>query len=188
MRKILTSALLLSVVLITGSANAENYTVGGGPVGNIFVVDARPELGPGVGGYLYFDYRWSPQLSTQFNVVVTTEDGEGISDGDNGIEFLGIPTIDLKYYLLSSESHWDPYVMAGIGIYAISEGTKSDGTFALGFGASAGLGCDYYLTEKWSVGLAASFKSIGLIDDTGGKNNGTAIFPFSMTGNVGFHF
>ncbi len=181
-------ALLLIALSVSAVANAENFTIGGGPMGNIFIVDARPELDPGVGGYLYFDYRWSPQISTQFNIIVTTEDGTGISNGDNGIEFLGIPTINLKYYLLSSESHWDPYLMAGIGIYAISEGTASNGTFAVGFGADAGIGLDYYLTEKWSFGLAGSFRSIGLIDSTSGNNNGTAIFPFSMAGNVGFHF
>lgn len=183
--------LFVTVAIILSSATnlrAENFTIGGGPMGNIFIVDARPELDLGVGGYLFFDYRWSPQISTQFNVIVTTENGTGISNGDRGIEFLGIPTIDLKYYLLSSESHWDPYLMAGIGVYAISEGTTSNGTFAVGFGANAGLGMDYYFTEKWSAGFAASFRSIGLIDDTSGSNNGTAIFPFSMAGNVAFHF
>ena len=187
MKKII--IVLFAAILITPlAANAENFTVGGGPMGNIFVIDANPELGPGVGGYLYFDYRWSPQISTQFNVIVTTEDGEGISNGDNGIEFLGIPTIDLKYYLLSSESHWDPYLMAGIGVYAISEGTVGNGTFALGFGADAGLGLDYYFTEKWSLGLAASFRSIGLVDSTSGSNNGKAVFPFSMTGKKRIKF
>lgn len=186
--RIMIKILAIAIAFVSTTVFAENFTVGGGPMGNIFIVDARPELGPGVGGHLFFDYRWSPQLSTQFTVIVTTEDGEGISNGDKGIEFLGIPTFDLKYYLLSSESHWDPYLMAGLGIYAISEGTTSNGTFALGFGGNVGLGCDYYFTEKWSVGLSGSFRSIGLIDDTGGQNNGTAIFPFSMAGNVGFHF
>lgn len=185
MRKIL---LVVVLILLPVTMHAENFTFGLGPVGNIFIVDARPELGPGIGGHLYFDYRWSPQLSTQVTLIVTTEDGEGISNGDKGIEFLGIPSFDLKYYLLSSESHWDPYVMMGVGVYAISEGTTSNGTFAVGFGANVGLGLDYYLTEKWSIGGSASFRSIGLIDKTSGSNNGTAIFPFSMAGNVGFHF
>jgi outer membrane protein W len=101
---------------------------------------------------------------------------------------LGIPTIDFKYYILSSESKWDPYVLAGVGMYAISEGTTSNGTFAIGYGANAGLGCDYYFTEKWSVGLTASFRGIALIDSTSGGRNGTAVFPFSLSGNVGFHF
>lgn len=180
--------IFIALFCTANVAHAENFTFGLGPVGNVFIVDSNPQLDPGVGGYLYFDYRWSPQLSTQIGVIVTTEDGQGISAGDKGIEFLGIPTIDLKWYLLSSESHWDPYIMTGIGIYAISEGTTSNGTFAVGFGANVGLGFDYYMTEKWSVGAAGSFRSVGLIDSTGGQNNGTAVFPFSLTGNVGFHF
>jgi len=172
----------------TSKALAENMTVGGGPMGQIFVVDANPELSPGVGGYLYFDYRWSPQLSTQFNIIVSTEDGKGRDKGDNGIEMLAIPAIDFKYYILSSESHWDPYLMIGIGLYALSEGSRGNGTFAIGYGANAGLGVDYYLTEKWSVGLMASFRGIALIDSVSGDNNGKAIFPFSLAGNVGFHF
>ena len=182
--------LLIALIVCSFSSPlfAENFTVGIGPVGHIYVVDARPELTPGVGGYVYFDYRWSPQLSTQFNVIVTTQDGRGPDTGDNGIEFLGIPTIDFKYYVLSSESHWDPYLMIGIGLYALSEGSQDNGTFSIGYGANAGFGFDYYLTEKWSLGLATGFKGIALIDSTGGSNNGTAVFPYYLTGNVGFHF
>lgn len=180
--------IIIAIIIFAATARAENFAIGIGPMGNIFVVDASPEMEPGVGGYLFFDYRWSPQLSTQISIIVTTEDGQGISNGDNGIEFLGIPTFDVKFYLLSSESHWDPYVMGGVGIYAISEGTTSNGTFAVGMGANAGIGCDYYLTQKWSVGLMATFRSIGLIDSTSGSNNGTAVFPVSLAGNVAYHF
>lgn len=188
MKKLAVVTITLLSVVVSSTAYAQYYTFGLGPVGNIFVVDTNPELGPGVGGYLFFDYRWSPQLSTQVSVMVTTEDGTGISSGDKGIEFLGIPTFDIKYYLVSSVSKWDPYLMVGIGFYAISEGTTKNGTFAVGVGANAGVGCDYYLSDKWSLGLTASFRSIGLIDDTKGPNNGKAIFPVTLTGNVAYHF
>lgn len=187
MRKNIIAAVLL-ILLASASAYAENFTVGAGPMGNIFVVDSSPQLSPGVGGYVYFDYRWSPQLSTQFNFIVSTEDGSGPNSGDNGIMFFGLPAIDFKYYVLSSESHWDPYIMAGVGLYVLSEGSVDNGTLAVGYGANAGLGCDYYLSEKWSIGAAASFRGVALIDSTSGNNNGTAVFPFSLTGNVGFHF
>lgn len=170
------------------SSAAGNFTIGLGPVGNVFIVDTLPELDPGVGGYLYFDYRWSPQFSTQFGVLVTTEDGTGRSNGDNGIEFLGIPTFDLKFYILSNPSRWDPYGLIGIGVYAITEGSADNGTKAVGVGANVGLGFDYYVSERFSIGLAAVFRSIGLIDSTGPGNNGTASFPFSMMGNMAYHF
>jgi hypothetical protein len=191
-KKIAALAVTIALTLIGGQAfatsSAGNYSVGIGPIGNIYVVDSNPELDLGVGGYLYFDYRWSPQFSTQFGVVVTTQDGTGISAGDNGIEFLGIPTFDLKFYILSEPSRWDPYGLIGMGVYAVSEGSRNNGTWALGIGANLGLGTDFYITERISVGLAAVFRSIGLIDSTSGANNGTALFPFSMMGNVAYHF
>ncbi len=192
MKKILCAIAIASALLTTSNVSAGNsggnFSVGLGPVGNIFVVDSRPELDPGVGGYVFFDYRWSPQFSTQFGVMVTTEDGTGISDGDNGIEFLGIPTFDLKFYILKEPSRWDPYALIGMGVYAVTEGTAKDGTTAVGIGANMGIGTDFYITESLSVGLAAIFRSIGLIDSTSGPNNGTALFPFSLMGNIAYHF
>lgn len=192
MKKIFAAAIALTITLTCANASATsaagNYSVGLGPVGNVYVVDTNPELDPGIGGYVYFDYRWSPQFSTQFGVLVTTQDGTGISTGDNGIEFLGIPTFDLKFYILSTPSRWDPYALIGMGVYATTEGSVNNGTWAVGIGANLGLGTDFYITEKWSVGLAFVFRSIGLITDTGGSNNGTALFPFSMMGNVAYHF
>lgn len=193
MGKRLTTALAI-VIFVAASAPAAagtaggNFTIGLGPLGNIYIVDSNPQLDPGVGGYVYFDYRWSPQFSTQFGVLVTTQDGTGISNGDNGIEFLGIPTFDLKFYILSEPSRWDPYGLLGIGVYAVTEGTAKNGTTAVGVGADVGLGTDFYITERISVGMAAIFRSIGLIDSTGGQRNGTALFPFSMLGNIAFHF
>ncbi len=193
MRKILFILVLflLSTVVnksAMAGSTAGNFSVGLGPVGNIFVVDSNPELDPGVGGYVYFDYRWSPQFSTQFGVLVTTEDGTGISRGDNGIEFLGIPTFDLKFFMLSSPSRWDPYALIGMGFYAISEGSTNNGTVAVGIGANLGLGFDFYITEQFSLGFATIFRSIGLIDSIGGNRNGTALFPVSILGNVAYHF
>jgi opacity protein-like surface antigen len=192
MKKIASIIAAVAVALSSAAAWAEtssgNFTVGLGPVGNVYVVDSNPELDPGIGGYLYFDYRWSPQFSTQFGVIVTTQDGTGISNGDDGIEFLGIPTFDLKFYLFSEPSRWDPYGLIGIGVYAVTEGTNKNGTTAVGVGADIGLGCDFYITEKFSVGLSGVFRSIGLIDSTSGPNNGTSLFPFSIMGNVAYHF
>lgn len=192
MKKIIATVFAFALILACAEATAAtaggNFSVGVGPAGNVYVVDSSPELDPGVGGYLYFDYRWSPQFSTQFGVLVTTQDGTGVSAGDGGIEFLGIPTFDLKFYILREPSRWDPYGLIGMGVYATSEGSVNNGTWAVGIGANIGLGTDFYITEQWSLGLTAIFRSIGLIDSTSGANNGTALFPFSMMGNVAYHF
>lgn len=185
------SLFLFAIILATFTcvkAHAQYYTVGLGPVGNIFAIDGDPQMDPGIGGYVFFDYRWSPQLSTQVSVMVTTEDGKGPNDNDNGIIFFGMPTFDVKYYLISTVSRWDPYLMVGVGVYALTEGSREDGTVAFGFGANMGLGCDFYINDRWSMGMTASFRGIGLIDDTSGPNNGKAIFPVTLTGNVAYHF
>lgn len=193
MKKFVMFALMPAMLLFAqnsyaGSA-AGNYSVGLGPVGNFFVVDSSPELDPGVGGYVYFDYRWSPQFSTQFSVIVTTEDGTGISGGDDGIEFLGIPTFDLKFYLFANkESRWDPYGLIGVGFYALSEGSVSNGTWAFGIGADLGLGFDFYVSERFSLGFATVFRAIGFIDSLDGPQNGTSEFPVSLMANVAYHF
>lgn len=165
-----------------------NFTVGVGAIGNIFVVDARPELSPGVGGFIFFDYRWSPQFSTQFTFLISDQDGKGISSGDDNILFMGIPTFDLKFYILQNPSRWDPYGLVGVGFFAVSEGGASNGSQAFGIGADIGIGTDFYISEKFSVGLSCIFRSIGLIDSVDGPNNGTALFPVSLMGNFAYHF
>lgn len=172
----------------SSNSGGGNFTVGLGPMGNIFVVDSNPELGMGIGGHVFFDYRWSPQFSTQFGVMVTTEDGKGRSSGDNGIVLMGIPTFDLKFYVLSNPSRWDPYGLIGMGFYAVMEGSQDNGTQAFGIGANLGIGTDFYLSEKFSLGVAAIFRSIGLIDSVKSGSNGTALFPVSLMGNVAYHF
>ena len=183
--------LFLTLSLLSFSLPAwavGNYSVGFGPVGNIFVVDARPELDPGVGGQVYFDYRWSPQFSTQFGVTISTQDGTGSSSGDDGILFIGMPTFDLKFFLFNTKSRFDPYGLIGLGVYAVTEGSRSNASTAIGVGADLGLGCDYYINENISVGLSAIYRSIGLIDKTSGSNNGTALFPFTLGGAVAWHW
>lgn len=179
--------IFLSISLISSVSNAES-AVGIGPIGNIYVVDSNPELDPGIGGYAYFDYRWSAQFSTQFGAGVIIQDGKGITAGDNNIMLLAIPTFDLKFYMLSNPSRWDPYGLIGMGFYTLTEGSISNGTKAFGIGANLGVGCDYYISERFSVGAAAVFRSIALIDGLGGNNNGRALFPLSMMGSVAYHF
>lgn len=192
MKKYLGVAVVIFTLTFARFANAGtaagNYSVGIGPVGNIFVVDSDPQLDPGIGGYIYFDYRWSPQFSTQFSVSVTTEDGTGITKGDNGIVFMGIPTFDLKFYLFSKESRWDPYGLVGLGFFVVTEGSQDNGTLAVGIGADVGIGTDFYVSERFSLGLQAIFRSIGFIDSVGGDHNGTSEFPLALMGNVAYHW
>ena len=181
--------VLLGVCRVASAAEAAgNFTFGIGPVGNFFFINGNPELSPGVGGYLFFDYRWSPQFSTQFSILVSTEDGKGITAGKTGIVFLGMPTFDLKFYLLSEPSRWDPYGLIGVGGFATTNADQGGGQLAVGIGADIGIGTDFYLTENISVGVSAIFRPIALIDAPSGHDVGHAIFPVSLMGNVAYHF
>lgn len=188
MNKRMIIVTLVACSAISSAARAENFSVTAGGMGNIYIVDARPQLEPGVGGFFAFNYRWAPELSTAFSVLVTTQNGTGISNGNNNILVFGIPTIDFKYYPVPEASHFDPFLQAGVGFYLVSDGSGGNGTQAAGMGAQAGLGCDFYFTQKLSFQASGVFRSIALIDAISGSNNGTAIFPFSLQGGLSYHF
>ncbi len=186
-RKIFLLAIVGSLCAIMHTAHAENMSVGVGPSGHFYFVNGNPALSTGLGGHIFFDYRWAPQISTQFSVNVTTQDGKRANSGDNDLLLFSIPTVDFKYYFLKSGGRFDPYGLLGVGFFLISEGSRSDGTFAVGFGADAGAGIDFYLTPTLSTNLAAVFHSIGMIGALKG-DNGSGLFPFATTGSLAFHF
>lgn len=170
------------------AVHAENMSVGIGPTGQFFLIDGNPQLGPGLGGHIFFDYRWAPQVSTQFTFHVTTENGKNGNAGDNDILFFTIPAITFKYYFIRDGGRFDPYGSLGVGLYMTSEGSRSDGTLAFGFGANAGLGFDCYLTPQLSAKLESTFHSIGMINALRGNNNGAGLFPITAAGSIAFHF
>jgi outer membrane protein W len=140
-----------------------------------------------VGGFVYFDYRFAPHFSTQFTFGISMQDGAGPNAGDNSLLLLPLPKFDLKYYVLESSSRIDPYMMVGLGLFLLTEGSRSDGSTAFGFGANAGLGVDVYFSPAVSANLAINFTSIGMVGHLGG-NNGSGLFPLTTSGGIGFHF
>ena len=131
---------------------------------------------------IYFDYRWSPELSTTATVQMLNQNGSGADKGENNIVFIGIPTFDIKYYFIRTPSQLDPYASIGIGYFVVTNGQKDRG-WAHGLGAQLGGGIDYYITSKFSVGVAAQFRSVALL-----RNGATGTFPVSLLGQAGFHF
>ncbi|MBI3540563.1 MAG: hypothetical protein HY073_00170 [Deltaproteobacteria bacterium] len=166
----------------------QGFAIGMGPVGNIFLIDTVPVLQPGVGGHVYFDYRFHDQVSFKTTFLITSQDGTSVSSGDNGILFLGMPTFDVKLYFLKNDPKFDPYISTGVGVYWVTEGSKSDATGGVGLGSQLGLGFDYYLTDVISLGFEGVFRSIGLITNLGTPSASTALFPYTLHGNVAFHF
>lgn len=164
------------------ASNSGNYTIGLGPVGNFYISSRRPEMSPGIGAQIYFDYRWSPELSTTATVMMLSQNGNGADTGEKNIIFMGIPTFDIKYYFIRTPSQWDPYASVGVGYYVVTNGQKNRG-WAHGLGAQLGGGIDYYINPSFSVGAATQFRSVALL-----RNGATGTFPISLMGQAGFHF
>lgn len=179
---------LLFVFTPRPSEARQGFAVGMGPVGNIYLIDTIPVMDPGVGGHFFFDYRFQEQIAFETTFMISTQSGTNVSSGDNGILFLGMPTMDVKFYLLKNDPRFDPFVSTGVGVYWLTEGNISNATGGVGLGAQIGVGFDYYLTDPISVGFMGVFRSIGLITNFGTPSASTAIFPYSLMGNIAFHF
>ncbi len=177
------------VFLLPASAEArQGFSVGLGPVGNVFLIDTIPIMDPGVGGFAFFNYRFHEQVSFEATFLMTAQDGTNVSNHDNGMLFLGMPIMDIKFYFLKDDPRFDPYLATGLGLYWLTEGSVGNSTGGVGLGSQLGLGFDYYLTEQISLGFQGVFRSIALITNLGTPSASTAIFPYSLLGNVAFHF
>lgn len=181
------AVLLVCLTTLPTSIHAENMSVGIGANGNFFLIEGTPELKPGFGGQVYFDYRFAPQFSSQFTFGVTIQNGRDGNVGDTGLILFSMPSVQFKYYLLPNSGRIDPYLGLGVGLHLITEGSRSDGTTAFGFGANAGVGVDFYLTPALSATVSGTFHSIGMIESFG-SNNGKGLFPVTAAGGLAFHF
>ena len=180
--------ILFCALLPSLSEARQGFAVGIGPIGNIFLVDTVPILQPGVGGHVFFQYRFHEQVAFETSFMMSTQDGRNVSTGDGGILFLGMPTLDGKYFFLKDDPRFDPYVAVGIGVYWLTEGRTSNNTGGIGLGAQIGAGVDYYVADNISVGFQGTFRPIALITSLGTPSASTAIFPYTLAGNVAFHF
>ena len=188
-RILMLTATAVSLLVAAPAAEArQGFAVGLGPIGNIYLIDTIPIMDPGIGGHVFFNYRFQEQFAFETSFLITTQSGTNVSAGDSGILFLGMPTFDLKYYFLKNDPRFDPYVGVGLGLYWLTEGSVGNSTGGLGLGAQLDVGCDFYITSTISVGLEGVFRSIGLITNFGTPSASTAIFPYSLLGNVAFHF
>lgn len=164
------------------AGNAGNFTIGLGPIGNYYLTNRRPEMNMGIGANIFFDYRWSPELSTTTSIQMLVQSGKDRDAGENNIILMGIPTFDINYYFITNPSRWDPYASVGVGFYVLTNGSRGRG-LASGLGAQLGGGVNYYVSTKVSVGAQAQFRSIAML---GGGATGS--FPLSLLGRVGYHF
>lgn len=163
----------------------QGWAVGATGMGNFFLTDSTPNLSIGPGGGIFFDYRFNQRWAIETNLFVSTHDGRENSSGDNGILLLGVPTAELKFYLRGQESRIDPYLSAGLGVFVLTEGNVDNNTGGVGMGGLFGIGADFYVLERLSLGLAAKFRPIAIIQ---GNSQSAGLINFGMIGNIAFHF
>lgn len=187
-KKILLAAAMLLGLMSPAAEARQGFAVGLGPIGNIYLIDTLPVLDPGVGGHFFFNYRFQDQIAFETSFFMTSQDGTSVSSTENGVLFLGMPTFDIKFYFLKEDPRFDPYIATGIGVYWLTEGSVGNSTGGMGLGAQLGLGTDYYVSDVISVGFEGVFRSIGLVTNLGTPSASGALFPYSLMGNVAFHF
>lgn len=176
--------LCLSLFSTPAQARA-GWSVGAIGMGNFFLTRSNPDLKIGPGGGLFFEYRFNQRWGIETDFFITVHNGQNASTGDNGIYFLGVPSLELKFYMLPRETWVDPYVLVGLGVYVLTEGSISNNTAGAGLGGNVGLGVDFYVLKNLSIGLAAKFRPIAIIQ---GNSQSTGLINFGMAGNVAFHF
>lgn len=163
----------------------EGFSVGIQGIGNFFITDSNPDLSPGPGGGLYFDYRFNQHWSLETDLFFSIQDGTGISSGDNNQYLLGVPTAELKFYLRGRENSLDPYLLAGLGVYVLTEGSISNSSGGVGLGGNFGVGADFYPIDRLSLGLAIKFRPMALIQ---GNNRSTGLINLGLIGSLAWHF
>lgn len=184
-RALMSLAVLLLTLTPQLTHAHQGFSVGIQGIGNFFLTDSNPDLSIGPGGGIFFDYRFNQRWSIETDLFVTLHDGQGVSSGDNDIFLLGVPTVELKFYLRGKENRVDPYILAGLGVYVLTEGTVSNNTGGVGLGGNFGLGVDFYVLDRLSLGLAAKFRPIAIIQ---GNSQSTGLINFGMIGNLVWHF
>ena len=178
--------IALSLLLFSLKTEArQGWSVGALGTGNFFLTRSNPDLQIGPGGGLFFEYRFNQRWGLETDFFISFHDGQNASSGDNNIYFLGVPTIELKFYMLSRETWIDPYVLVGLGVYVLTEGSISNNTAGAGLGGNIGLGVDFYVLKNLSIGLAAKFRPIAIIQ---ANSQSTGLINFGMAGNIAFHF
>jgi hypothetical protein len=187
-KDILIIVSVFSIILgfYTSAAQARvGPSVGMMGMGNFFLTQGQPDLQLGPGGGLLFDYRFNQRWSVETDLFVSLHSGKNTFAGDKDIFLIGVPTFELKFYLRGQENNIDPYLLAGFGVYVLTEGSIDQNRGGVGVGGNFGLGVDFYLLERLSLGLAAKFRPIAVIQ---GNSQSTGLINFGMIGNLIWHF
>ena len=177
--------LLISLAPTRPAQARQGFGVGIQGLGNFFLTDSIPNLKIGPGGGIWFDYRFNQRWAIETDLNFSIHNGKGVSTGDNNMWLLGVPTIQLKFYLVGRETRIDPYLLAGVGVFVLTEGSVSNNSGGVGMGGLFGIGSDFWVTDWMTLGLVAKFRPIAIIQ---GNSRSAGLINFSMQGNIAWHF
>lgn len=181
---------VLTLLIASSNAFAQDYnkTIGGTVYGSIPLADTLPEVSMGIGGGMFFDYRFNERFSIMIESFFTTQDGKGRSNGEGSIEFMALPAVNFKLYLLNNSVSIDPYIGIGVGLYYMTEGNASNSTGGFGMGAQVEVGLEYHVAENLLASVGGTYRSIGLINSLSGPANATVFMPYTLFGRIGYRF
>lgn len=167
---------------------AYNRTLGGTIYGSIQLVDTLPIVDLGIGGGIFFDYRFNQRFSIQAESFVIFQEGDRASQAEGSIKFFAMPATTLKIYPLKNATRFDPYFGLGLGLYMLTEGDVNNNTFGLGLGAQIETGLDFNLTDNLLFGVGGTYRSVGLLNSFKGTANASTYMPYTLFGRIGYRF
>ncbi|MBU1918273.1 MAG: outer membrane beta-barrel protein [bacterium] len=200
MKKKIFSQIIMTVLMITIPLSAWAYddeyatttsytrTVGVNIMGNIQLVDTLPVMDMGIGGGIFFDYRFNQRFSFMLEGFFTLQNGKGASAAENTIYFFAIPAATFKVYFLDSLAQIDPYIGVGVGFYGLLEGDDSNNTGGFGVGAQIEVGLEYLVADNLVLGVGGTYRSIGIINSLSGTANASVYMPYTLFGRIAYRF
>ena len=188
--------IFVLLIAVTGVAHANdgssvaayNRTFGGTIFGSVQLADTFPLVDPGIGGGVFFDYRFNNRFSVALEAFGITQDGDRASQAEGSIEFLGIPTATVKLYFLGAQSKFDPYIGVGLGFYLLTEGDVENNSFGVGLGAQIETGIDYLVTDTLVFSVGGTYRSVGLLNSLSAPANASTYMPYTLFGRIGYKF
>ncbi len=169
------------------------YLYLGGALGGTGVVtqSGGPEaLGSGAGGSLFLGLRLLPSFALELGVLESfhnpadTIDLFGDYAGTSYVVLTGF-TGDALFHLLAHSRGIDPYLQAGLGLYAL--GRDVFGTSVSGWGFQLGGGIDFWLGRQVTLGGRVLYRGI-LMSEVEAAQPDTFIHAITGEVRLAIHF